>query len=181
MTSNVGVELIKRESGLGFATPRDKTKTLQQGYEAMKVKVMTEVKKLFRPEFINRLDEIIVFHELTEEQLRSIVDLMVQDLEHRLAEHKVGIELTGKAKTWLAKEGYDPVYGARPLRRVIQRYVESPLSVQILRGNFGAGAHILVDVDEDKLVFQTEETQAGTEPVLESASVEAVDVEDAEA
>jgi len=154
MTSNVGVELIKRESGLGFATPRDKTKTRQQGYEVMKEKVMTEVKKLFRPEFINRLDEIIVFHELTEEQLRTIVDLMVMDLENRLAEHKVGIELTGKAKSWLAKEGYDPVYGARPLRRVIERYVENPLSTRLLQGELKEGDVVKVNMVNGKLTFR---------------------------
>jgi len=155
MTSNAGVELIKRESSLGFATRRDKAKTRQQDYEDMKAKVMTEVKKLFRPEFINRLDEIIVFHELTEEQLRSIVELMVKDLENRLAEHKVGIELTARAKSWLAREGYDPVYGARPLRRVIERYVENPLSTRLLRGELKEGDVVKVDVVNDRLTFRT--------------------------
>ncbi|MGB2814288.1 MAG: AAA family ATPase, partial [Dehalococcoidales bacterium] len=136
MTSNAGVEHIKRESGLGFTPRKDESKTAKERYEAMKEKVMAEVKKTFRPEFLNRLDEIIVFHELAEEQLRSIVDLMVRDLQQRLAERKLDIELTKKAKSWLAKEGYDPVFGARPLRRVIERYVENPLSTRLLRGEF---------------------------------------------
>ncbi|MFC1942887.1 ATP-dependent Clp protease ATP-binding subunit [Chloroflexota bacterium] len=153
MTSNAGVDLIKREGQIGFTTPKDETKA-QKGYDIMKEKVMTEVKKLFRPEFLNRLDEIIVFHELTEEQLRNIVDLMVKDLQDRLAERNLGIELTEKAKSWLAKEGYDPVYGARPLRRVIERYVENPLSSKMLRGELKEGETIKVDVNKGGLTFK---------------------------
>jgi ATP-dependent Clp protease ATP-binding subunit ClpC len=153
MTSNAGVELIKRESALGFTTPRDRASTRKTGYEAMKEKVMAEVRKTFRPEFLNRLDEIIVFHELAEEQLRSIVDLMVKDLQDRLAERKLRIELTEKAKSWLAREGYDPTFGARPLRRVIERYVENPLSSSILRGEFKEGDVIKVDLGDGGLTF----------------------------
>jgi ATP-dependent Clp protease ATP-binding subunit ClpC len=153
MTSNAGVELIKRETSIGFATPKDKAKAKKQSYEAMKEKVMTEVKKTFRPEFLNRLDEIIVFHELTEEQLRNIVELMVKDLQKRLAERKLGIELTKEAKSWLAKEGYDPTFGARPLRRVIERSVENPLSAKLLRGEFKEGDTIKVNIGKDGLTF----------------------------
>ncbi len=153
MTSNAGVELIRRETEIGFAAPRDGTKARKQGYESMREKVMGEVKKTFRPEFLNRLDEIIVFHELTEEQLRSIVDLMVKDLQKRLAERKLGIEVTEAAKLWLAKEGFDPVYGARPLRRAIERYVENPLSTKILRGEFKEGDTVVVDLGKDGLMF----------------------------
>jgi ATP-dependent Clp protease ATP-binding subunit ClpC len=155
MTSNAGVELIKREGQLGFATRKDEAKAQKQSYEAMKEKVMNEVKKLFRPEFLNRLDEIIVFHELTEEQLRNIVDLMVKDLQDRLAERKLGIELTEKAKSWLAKEGYDPIYGARPLRRVIERYIENPLSSKLLRGELKEDDTVRVDLGKDGLTFKT--------------------------
>jgi len=158
MTSNVGVELIKREMSLGFAAPKDSTKTRRQSYDAMKEKVMAEVKKLFRPEFLNRLDEIIVFHELTEQQLRNIVDLMVKDLQNRLAERKLGIELTEKAKSWLAREGYDPVNGARPLRRVIERYVENPLSTRLLRGELKEGDTVRVNVGAGGLTFKTRAT-----------------------
>ncbi len=153
MTSNAGVELIKRETSIGFATPKDAAKAKKQSYEAMKEKVMTEVKKTFRPEFLNRLDEIIVFHELTEEQLRHIVELMVKDLQKRLAERKLGIELTEEAKSWLAKEGYDPTFGARPLRRVIERSVENPLSAKLLRGEFKEGDTIKVNIGKDGLTF----------------------------
>ena len=153
MTSNAGVEHIKRESSLGFAPRKEEAKAETQRYEAMKEKVMAEVKRTFRPEFLNRLDEIIVFHELTEEQLRSIVDLMVRDLQQRLAERKLDIELTEKAKSWLAREGYDPVFGARPLRRVIERHVENPLSTRLLRGEFKEGDTVKVDLGDEGLTF----------------------------
>ena len=158
MTSNAGVELIKRETGIGFATKKDEAKTQKESYEKMKEKVMGEVKKTFRPEFLNRLDEIIVFHELTEEQLGSIVDLLVKDLQKRLAERKLGVELTEGTKSWLAKEGYDPLYGARPLRRAIERYVENPLSTKLLRGEFSPGDTIMVDLGEDGLTFTVRAT-----------------------
>jgi ATP-dependent Clp protease ATP-binding subunit ClpC len=157
MTSNAGAELIKREGQLGFATRKDSTETQKSKYEAMKEKVTTEVKKLFRPEFLNRLDEIIVFHELGKEQLRQIVDLNVKDLEKRIGERKIGLELTDKAKDWLSEKGYDPVFGARPLRRTIERYVENPLSSQLLRGELKEGDTVKVDKDKEKdeLTFKT--------------------------
>ena len=155
MTSNAGVELIRRESALGFATRKDEGKARKQGYEDMKEKVMTEVRKLFRPEFLNRLDDIIVFHELNEEQIRQIVEFMTEDLEKRLAERKLGLEIADAAKSWLAKAGFDPVYGARPLRRAIERYVENPLSAKILAGEFKEGDIVVVDLKEDDLTFTT--------------------------
>ena len=153
MTSNVGVEFIKRDASIGFAARKDKTKTKKQAYDSMKEKVLAEVKKTFRPEFLNRIDEIIVFHELTEKQLRGIVDLMVNDLQKRLAEHKLEVELTDKAREWLVKVGYDPVYGARPLRRAIERYVENPLSTKILRGEFNQGDVIKINLGDEGLTF----------------------------
>ncbi len=158
MTSNAGVELIRRESTIGFTTPKDEAKARKQGYEAMKEKVMSEVRKIFRPEFINRLDEIIVFHELTKEQLETIVELMVKDLQKRLAERKLSIEITTRAKSWLAKEGYDPAFGARPLRRVIQRYVENPLSAKLLRGELKEGDTVEIDLSDEGLTFTVKET-----------------------
>jgi ATP-dependent Clp protease ATP-binding subunit ClpC len=156
MTSNAGVELIKKEGQIGFSPRKDTEKTRAQSYEDMKKKVTTEVQKVFRPEFLNRLDDIIVFHELDEEHLRKIVDLMVKDLENRMAERKIGLELTEKAKSWLAKEGYDPVFGARPLRRVIERNVENPLSSKVLRGELKEGDTVKVDLDkENNLTFKT--------------------------
>jgi ATP-dependent Clp protease ATP-binding subunit ClpC len=155
LTSNAGVELIRRESSLGFATRKNEAAARKKGYEDMKESVMSEVKKLFRPEFLNRLDDIIVFHELSEAQLHQIVDLMVKDLEKRLAERKLGMQVTEAAKSWLAKVGYDPVYGARPLRRAIERYVENPLSAKILAAEFKEGEIIVVDLSDDNLTFAT--------------------------
>ena len=155
MTSNAGVELIKRESAIGFTSRKDQTKAHKSNYEDMREKVMAEVKKTFRPEFLNRLDEIIVFHELTEEQLRQVVDLLAKDLQKRLSERKLGVEITEKAKSWLAKEGYDPVYGARPLRRALEKYVENPLSIKVLGGEFKEGDTIVVDSGDEGLTFTT--------------------------
>jgi ATP-dependent Clp protease ATP-binding subunit ClpC len=155
MTSNTGVELIKREASLGFSPQKETAKTKKQSYEDMKEKVMTEVRKTFRPEFLNRLDEIIVFHELNEEQLRRIVDLMVKDLEKRLQERKLTLVMTDAAKSWIAKVGFDPVYGARPLRRAVERFVENPLSTKVLKGEFNEGDSITVDIADDELTFTT--------------------------
>jgi ATP-dependent Clp protease ATP-binding subunit ClpC len=155
MTSNTGVELIKREASLGFAPQKGTARTKKQSYEDMRDKVMAEVRKTFRPEFLNRLDEIIVFHELNEEQLRSIVDLMVKNLEKRLEERKLTLVMTDAAKSWIAKVGFDPVYGARPLRRAVERYVENPLSTKVLKGEFNEGDSITVDVADDELTFTT--------------------------
>ncbi len=162
LTSNTGVELIKRDTSLGFATQKSGARAKQQSYEDMKEKVMNEVKKTFRPEFLNRLDEIIVFHELNEEQLRQIVDLMIKDLVERLAERKLKLELTDAAKSWLSKVGFDPVYGARPLRRAVERYVENPLSTKVLRGEFKEGQKVIVDLVDDNLTFAEKEAEAVT-------------------
>jgi len=155
MTSNAGAQLIKRESQLGFATRKDEVKTRKQNYEDMKKKVTTEISKIFRPEFLNRLDDIIVFHELTEEQLRQIVEMMVKDLQKRLAERKLTLEITEAAKSWLAKVGFDPIYGARPLRRAVERYVENPLSAKILGGEFKGGDTVIADLVDENLTFAT--------------------------
>jgi ATP-dependent Clp protease ATP-binding subunit ClpC len=157
MTSNAGVALIRRESALGFVTQKDDDQIRKNAYERMKEKVMTEVRKVFRPEFINRIDDIIVFHELSEEQLAQIVELMIKDLQNRLAERKLTINITDAAKNWLVKVGYDPAYGARPLRRSIERYVENPLANSLLKGEFKEDETILVDCGEDSLIFSTQE------------------------
>ncbi len=153
MTSNVGAELIRRQMSIGFATRKEEAKAQKLDYDTMKERVLAEMKKTFRPEFINRIDEIIVFHQLTEQQLRSIVDLLVKDLQGRLADRKLNIELTEGVKSWLAKEGYDPIYGARPLRRAIERYVENPLSTKLLRGEFSEGDTVMVDLGDGGLIF----------------------------
>jgi ATP-dependent Clp protease ATP-binding subunit ClpC len=155
MTSNIGAELIKRDTTLGFATKTDEAKTEQQVYERMKGKVLEEVKRFFRPEFLNRIDGTVVFHALNKEHIRKIVDLMLTEVWQELAEKSVKLEATDDAKALLGEKGYDPVFGARPLRRVIQDLVEDPLSEAFLRGDFGTGDTVLVDCEDDKIVIRT--------------------------
>jgi ATP-dependent Clp protease ATP-binding subunit ClpC len=152
MTSNVGAQFIRSQMSIGFAA-KPKSKSDKLDYETMKERVLAEMKKTFRPEFINRIDEIIVFHQLNEEQLRQIVELLVKELQERLADRKLSIELSDGAKSWLVKEGYDPVYGARPLRRAIERYVENPLSSKLLAGEFKEGDTVRVDQGDKGLTF----------------------------
>ena len=120
-------------------------------------KIEKALKGAFRPEFLNRIDEIIMFSPLSLEEMEQIVDLQMKEVQERLSEHDITVELTESARKWLAKEGYDPAFGARPLQRAIQKYVESPLSVELLAGKFKDGATVEVDVDkkEDKLTFTT--------------------------
>lgn len=149
MTSNVGAREITATAPLGF------TSSANGGMDdkEMKQRVMGEVKKLFRPEFLNRIDEIIVFKSLTEEEIVKIVDLMIADLRERLIEQNMSINLTPEASRFVAKEGTDLSFGARPLRRAIQRLIEDPLSEQLLEGRWSSGSVIDVDVEDDKLVF----------------------------
>jgi len=151
MTSNVGAHEIQRQGGIGFRTVEDG----QQSYRDMKKKVTDELRKTFRPEFLNRIDEVIVFHALGKEHLRRIVDIMLRTLVQELKDRGVSVEFTDRAKDVLAEQGYDPQYGARPLRRAIQRLVENPLSEEMLRGRFSEGDTILVDADaEGQIVFE---------------------------
>jgi ATP-dependent Clp protease ATP-binding subunit ClpC len=145
MTTNLGTRDISKGAGLGFANSDDDL----TNYERMKAKVSDELKAHFRPEFLNRIDDVIVFHQLTKEQIISIVDLMVTNLDERLKVKDMGIELTQGAKDLLAARGYDPMLGARPLRRTIQREIEDPLSERILFSELKAGEIIVVDVDGD--------------------------------
>ena len=157
MTSNLGTGEVGREQ-FGFlrdATSADDSARLRASIE-------DALKKTFRPEFLNRVDEIIVFDSLTAEQLQRVVDLMVREVEARVAEHKVSISLTDAAKEWLAREGFDPVYGARPLRRTVQRYVENPLSKRMLSGEFSEGDHVLIDGGGDGLTFAKAEAPVAT-------------------
>lgn len=155
MTSNVGTSFVKKSGALGFAGMRDRDE------EANHKHIEDELKRTFRPEFINRIDEIIIFEPLSEDDVVEIVKLQIKEVHERLNEHShVTIELTEAAQRWLAKQGFDKDFGARPLRRAIQRYVESPLSVKILKGEFAAGAHIRIDVEDDQLVFTNQEQPA---------------------
>jgi ATP-dependent Clp protease ATP-binding subunit ClpC len=151
MTSNVGADMIRKNTRLGFTAGED------TGYEAMKENVMQELKRTFRPEFLNRIDDVIVFHSLEEVHLREIVTLMAEELRNRLKEQDIDFVLTDEAKKHLAKEGYDPTYGARPLRRVIQKHIEDRLSEELLRGTIKRGDTVRIDVKDGKLVVEGSE------------------------
>ncbi len=151
MTSNVGANLIEKRSQLGFKAPEENEK---EEYENMKEKVLGELKNTFRPEFLNRLDETIVFHALNKDHIKQIVDLMLDDVRHRLDEKEIEIDVTEKAKEKLVDEGFDSEFGARPLRRAIQRLVENPLSEKILEKSVNDGDQIKVDKKEDELTFE---------------------------
>ncbi len=155
MTSNIGAELIKRDMTLGFAVRTDEAKTAERDYEKMKEKVLGELKKAFRPEFLNRIDNIVVFHALNKEHLRQIVDLELRTIRDQLAEKGVGLEVTETAKDLLCEKGYDPTFGARPLRRVIQDMVEDPLSEWVLEGRFQEGDTAVIDSEEDRITIRS--------------------------
>ncbi len=152
MTSNIGAELISKGSTLGFASRSDEAKTQEDAYEKMKEKLLGELKKAFRPEFLNRIDDVIVFHPLTKEDIRKIVDLMLVTATQQLAERRIKLEVTDAAKTFLGEKGYDEVFGARPLRRLIQDTVEDKLSESLLRGEFQPGDTAVVDVEGEEIV-----------------------------
>jgi ATP-dependent Clp protease ATP-binding subunit ClpC len=153
MTSNLGTEFGRKGGALGFTRP---------GVPAAQIadvkNIEDQLKKTFRPEFLNRIDEIIIFGTLSVEDVEKIVDLQMNEIRGRLHDQGLFIELTEAARKWLAKEGYDPQFGARPLRRALQRHVESPLSVKMLRGEFKVGDTIMVDADASGLVFAKKET-----------------------
>jgi len=164
LTSNLGTEFIKRGGALGFLNPT------QEEAVADEKKIQKALRETFRPEFLNRLDEIIIFKPLSLDDMTRIVDLQLQDIAERLGEQGLVIELTPNAREWLAHEGYDPQFGARPLRRTLQRYVESPLSIQLLKGAFGRGDVVLIDADENGLSFHKRE--GGSYVVPEPSTLE---------
>jgi ATP-dependent Clp protease ATP-binding subunit ClpC len=152
MTSNVGAEALKRNKYVGFNIQDG-----EQDYKDMKGKVMGELKKAFRPEFLNRIDEIIVFHALERKHLEEIVTLLSEQLIKRLKEQNISLELTPAAKEKISQEGYDPEYGARPLRRAIQKHIEDRLSEELLKGTLLTGQHAVIDVDNGEFIVKMEE------------------------
>ena len=175
MTSNLGTEYVRRAGSLGFLQPTD-SEEVRQSHD----KITKALKDTFRPEFINRIDEIITFSPLGKEHMSKIVELQMKEVQERISEQGLNVQLTDAARDWLAETGYDPTFGARPLRRIIQKHVESPLSTQLLSGTFHEGDTILVDVDPEdntKLHFQEIEhieVQEEDKPDVEKAvSVEA--------
>jgi len=146
MTSNLGTEFVKHSGTLGFLRRGDDGGAEDESHD----KIERALKATFRPEFLNRVDEIITFKPLSLEDVEKIVELQMKEIQKRLAEYGLGVQLTEAARKWLAKEGYEPAFGARPLRRALQKYIESPLSVQMLRGDFKAGDVVTVEYDQDK-------------------------------
>jgi ATP-dependent Clp protease ATP-binding subunit ClpB len=145
MTSNIGSNYILEFRG-----------TDEASYQRMKEQVLAAMRQHFRPEFLNRVDETVVFRSLTEEQLRAIVQIQLRHLQARLAERRITLELTTEAANYLAKAGYDPVYGARPLKRVIQRDVETPLAKQIIEGKVLDNSTVTAELDKGRIAFKTE-------------------------
>jgi ATP-dependent Clp protease ATP-binding subunit ClpC len=166
MTSNIGAEMIKRQTGLGFATPQsenDQEADAKRNYEDMRKRLLEELKRVFRPEFLNRIDSVIVFHALSREEISQIVDLELAKVHARLQEYDMQLEVTPVAKELLADEGYSEEYGARPLRRVIQNWVEDTLSDAILAGKFEAGDTVLVDAEDEEIVLRQAEKRVEEE------------------
>ncbi len=160
MTSNIGAELIRKGSAIGFSSRSDETKIQENDYEKMKEKLLEELKKTFRPEFLNRIDSVMVFHALTKEQVRKIVDLMLATTVQQLGEKGMKLEITDAAKDFLCEKGYDEAFGARPLRRVIQDMVEDKLSDSLLRGQFRTGDTVIVDLDGEEIVAHSAAVEA---------------------
>ncbi len=160
MTSNLGSDLIKRETVLGFSIKTDDAQSESHAYNQMKDKVLNEVKKFFRPEFLNRIDSTMVFHALSQEDILSIVDLMMDQVRKELAEKNIQLEVTDAAKEYLSEKGYDPNFGARPLRRLIQNVVEDKLSEELLGGRLNSGDTAVLDIQDGEAVIRTKEIAA---------------------
>ncbi len=154
MTSNVGAPVLEKEVAIGFRPVRDEQEALETAYARMKERITDELRRTFRPEFLNRIDEIIIFRPLTSQQIKAIVDILIARVRRELRGQNMDLELTEAAKELLAREGFDPTFGARPLRRTIQRLVEDQLSDELLRGSFRSGDTVVVDAREDRIVFE---------------------------
>jgi ATP-dependent Clp protease ATP-binding subunit ClpC len=166
MTSNIGAELIKRGQGLGFGIPRDEERDEKQSYDEMRKNVTEQLRRAFRPEFINRIDATIFFRALTRDEIKLIVDLELNKVRARLIEHAITLDMTDAARDWLAQKGYDPEFGARPLRRLIQNEIEDKLSDGILSTQFKMADVVRADVVEGELalVSISDQTEAEAEP-----------------
>ena len=156
MTSNIGSDLIRQDRSIGFAARGDGAQEAAEAYERMKGNVLDEVKRFFRPEFLNRIDGTVVFHSLNREHMEQIVDLMLAEVSSSLIEKGISLEVTPEAKEWLGEHGFDPKFGARPLRRVIQDNVEDRLSDAILAGDLNPADTALIDVEEDQIVVRAQ-------------------------
>ncbi|MBI4769179.1 MAG: ATP-dependent Clp protease ATP-binding subunit, partial [Chloroflexi bacterium] len=154
MTSNVGADMIKRQAALGFALRKDEAVQERVAYEEMRKTLTEQLKRVFRPEFLNRVDGVIVFRALSKDEITSIVELEIEKVAERLSEHNITLQTTPEASSLLAELGYDPDYGARPLRRVIQARVEDTLSDNMLAGKFHEGDVVVVAVEGGEIVLR---------------------------
>ena len=149
MTSNVGADLIKKQGDLGFMPQKE-----EMNYDGLKQKLLDETKKVFRPEFLNRVDDIIVFHPLTRQDLEQIINFELKEVKERLKDKKIEVILSEEVIRFLIDQGYDPVFGARPLKRTIQRYLENVLAEEILGGKFQEGDKIRAEIRGERVVFE---------------------------
>jgi ATP-dependent Clp protease ATP-binding subunit ClpC len=161
MTSNVGAEQITRDMNLGFAIKEDEEKTKAREYDRMREKVTAQLKQTFRPEFLNRIDAVVVFHSLAKDQIRQIVELELDRVRKQLSEQEIELEVTEAAMDLLGDRGYDHTYGARPLRRIIQNLIEDPLAEGVLDSRFQAGSTVRVDVEDDLLKLELAAAERG--------------------
>jgi ATP-dependent Clp protease ATP-binding subunit ClpC len=170
MTSNIGAQEIARNTPLGFAVSDDETGIT---YDDMKNRIMGELKKVFRPEFLNRIDDVIVFHKLTKDEIKTIVELLLRRIREQLADRDLQLELSEDAKDLLVDKGWDPAMGARPLRRAIQRYIEDPLADFVLRAELTPGATVMVDPapegDDREVILTVVEGEPAPKPVAVGA------------
>jgi ATP-dependent Clp protease ATP-binding subunit ClpC len=163
MTSNLGTEYVTKGGTLGFLSSTDESD------KADKEKIEKALKGAFRPEFLNRIDEIILFSQLSKDDMEKIVVLQMKEIQVRLADHGLQVELSEAARLWLANEGYDPAFGARPLKRALQKHVESPLSISLLSGEFVYGDTVLIDIEDEQVVFKKK--KAASVPDLDQAEI----------
>src|SRR2546427_158813 len=154
MTSNVGAPLLEKEVAIGFKPTRDELTAMDSAYNRMKEHITEELRRTFRPEFLNRIDEVIIFRPLTGDQIKAIVDILIARVQRELRGQNMQLELTAAAKDLLAKEGFDPTFGARPLRRTIQRLIEDQWSDELLRGSLSPGDTVVVDARDERIVFE---------------------------
>jgi ATP-dependent Clp protease ATP-binding subunit ClpC len=166
MTSNLGAEKIRRGTGLGFEVDRDENVESERAYEDMKKSIMGELRRNFRPEFLNRLDDVIVFRALTKSEIAHIVDLRLNDVRERMIMHSLNLQVTEAACLYLGEAGFDPEYGARPLRRVITNMIEDRLSDGILSGEFANCESVLVDYDVEQKTLIFKPIRKESQPVL---------------
>jgi ATP-dependent Clp protease ATP-binding subunit ClpC len=160
MTSNAGAREIKKAGGFGFSTQESEI-----DYSKMQSKIMDEIKRLFNPEFLNRVDELVVFHNLTKEHMELIIDIVVKEMLNKVSDRQIEIEITKAAKELISEKGFDPVYGARPLKRVIQKYIEDPIAEDMLKGKFSDGSQIQVVCSGNKTL---EFIETGRKPVAKN-------------